>query len=282
MEHMSERLPARLRALASELTRLREQAGLTTRQAAARAGISIATVNRTENAKRIPSVADVATLLAIYGVVGAERKRILAMVEEVNAPGWMETSPRLTHLLKALTDFESEAASIVNFAPSIVPGLLQTRAYATAIMATGRATATAQQALVEARMDRQRILTKLAPPQYTAILDEAVFRRAYGGCPVMADQIRWLADRAKLPNISVRVIPFKHGGYLNPGHFSMLAFSRTPTMVFVEHHGSSGFLDEPEDILMFQDVAARLIEVSLGSADSVNFLARMAADFERS
>lgn len=279
---MSERLPARLRALASELTRLREQAGLTTRQAAARAGISIATVNRTENAKRIPSVADVATLLAIYGVVGAERKRILAMVEEVNAPGWMETSPRLTHLLKALTDFESEAASIVNFAPSIVPGLLQTPGYARAIMAASWLPESGQPALVAARMDRQKVLTKLSPPTYTAYLDEAVLRRPHGGTPVMAEQIRWLMDRAKLPNLCIRVIPFRHGGYHNPGHFSMLAFARTSSMVYVEHDGASGFLDQPEDIELFHNLAARLTKVALGSADSVNFLARMAADFERS
>ncbi|SDJ17061.1 Helix-turn-helix domain-containing protein [Actinokineospora alba] len=279
---MSERLPARLRALASELTRLREQAGLTTRQVAARMGTSIATINRTENAKRTPSVADVATMLAIYGVTGAERTRILTMVEEVNSPGWMEVSPRFTHLLKALIDFESEAISIVNFGPSIVPGLLQTPGYARAITKTGLLDESQREALVSARMDRQKVLVKLVAPRYIAFLDEAALRRPYGGQEVMANQIRWLMDRAKLPNMEIRVIPFRHGGYRNPGHFAMFEFERTSRIVYVEHDGASGFLDELDDINLFAHTTSGLMKVALGSADSVNFLARILADYERS
>ncbi|MBC6449539.1 helix-turn-helix domain-containing protein [Actinokineospora xionganensis] len=279
---MSERLPARLRALASELTRLREQADLTTRQVAARMGASIATINRTENAKRTPSVADVATMLAIYGVTGAERTRILTMVEEVNASGWMEVSPRFTHLLKALIDFESEAISIVNFGPSIVPGLLQTPGYARAITATGRLDEPQRESLISARMDRQTVLIKLVAPKYTAFLDEAVLRRPYGGREVMASQIRWLMDRAKLPNVEIRVIPFRHGGYRNPGHFSMFGFDRVSSIVHVDSDGAMGFLDQEDDIDLFEHITSGLMKVALGSADSVNFLARILADYERS
>lgn len=278
---MSERLPARLRALATELTKLREAAGLTTRQAATRLGLSIATLNRTENAKRTPTVADVSAMLAIYGVIGAERKRIMAMVEEVNSDGWIELSAHFAHLLKALTDFESQAISIVNFAPSILPGLLQTPAFARAITSLGPASAQVHEAMVAARMDRQKVLHQLVGRRYTAILDEATLRRSYGGSAAMVDQIHWLIDRAKMPNIAIHVIPFRHGGYHNPGHYSLLEFAKEPTMVYVEHQGASGFLDQPADASLFQGYTATLLKTALGSADSVNFLARMAADHER-
>jgi transcriptional regulator with XRE-family HTH domain len=279
---MSERLPARMRALASELTRLREQAGLTTRQAAIKLGTSIATLNRTENAKRIPALADVATMLAIYGVTGAERSRILTMVEEMSSSGWMETSPRFTHLLAALIDFESEATSIVNFGPSIVPGLLQTPGYARALTETGRLDKPKRDALISARMDRQKVLVKRVAPQYAAFLDEASLRRPYGGQEVMASQIRWLMDRAKLPNVEIRVIPFRHGGYRNPGYFSMLEFARAPKIVYVEHEGASGFLHQQDDISLFEHTTSGLMKVALGSTDTVNFLTKMLADYERS
>lgn len=279
---MSERLPARMRALASELTRLREQAGLTTRQAAIKLGTSIATVNRTENAKRIPALAEVATMLAIYGVMGAERSRILTMVEEMSSSGWMETSSRFTRLLTPLVDFESEATTIVNFAPSLMPGLLQSPGYAQAVTATGRLDKPKRDALVATRLDRQKTLVKRMAPRYTAFLDEAVVRRPYGGPEVMAHQIRWLMDRAKLPNVEIRVIPFRHGGYHNLGYYSVLEFDRAPTIIYLEHQGASGFLHEQEDIDFFEHTISGLAKVALGSADTVNFLTRILADFERS
>ncbi|CRK55943.1 hypothetical protein [Alloactinosynnema sp. L-07] len=279
---MSDRLPARLRALATELTTFRERAELTTRAAAKRIGTSITTLNRTENAKRVPTIAEVAGLLATYGVVGSEQKRILTMVDEVHSPGWLERSPRLDPVVKALGDFESEARSIVNFAPSVIPGLLQTHEYARAIMATGYLSESEQQAMAKARMQRQNVLSKLAAPMYTAILDEAALRRAYGGCFVMADQLRWLVDRAKSPNISIRIIPFRHGGYHNPGYYKLLGFAQAPPVVYVEPHETSGFLDHPDDVKLFRDNAEHLLKVSLGSTDSVNLLTRLATDFDRS
>ncbi|MGH3859144.1 helix-turn-helix domain-containing protein [Actinokineospora sp.] len=278
---MSERLPARLRALATELTKLREAAGLTTRQAAAKLGMSIATLNRLENAKRTATVADVSALLAIYGVIGAERKRIMAMVEEVNPIGWHGV--QLTRGWPALANFEAEATGIVNFAPSIIPGLLQTPDYARAVIGLGGIAEADLPGRVAERMNRQQVLTKLVGPTYLAVLDEAALRRAYGGSAAMVEQIHWLIDMAKQPNLTIQVIPFRHGGYRNPGgHFSLLDFAKAPSIVYVEHEAASGFLDHPEDTSLFRQVATTLTRVALGSADSVNFMARMAADFERS
>lgn len=276
---MSERLPARMRALATELTALREKAGLTTRQAAARLGTSIATLNRIENAKRVAGVANVSALLAIYGVTGPERKRIMEMVEEVNAPGWLGVP--LTRGRPALANFEEEASSILNFAPSTLPGLLQTPAYVQAITAMSEFPQPRHDALVAARLARQRVLTKLLAPDYVAILDEATLRRAYGGSAAMAEQIHWLIDLAKRPNITIHVIPFRHGGYRNPGYFSLLQFPRSSPIVYTELDRTAGFHDDPADIESFRGVAATLVKVALGSADSVNFMARMAADHER-
>ncbi|WP_091379204.1 helix-turn-helix domain-containing protein [Actinokineospora alba] len=276
---MSDRLPARMRALGTELAALRVRAGLTTRQAATRIGISSASLNRIENAKRSASVADVSAMLAIYGVVGKERKRIMALVEAVTAPGWLETDHQLKELVTALARFEGQATSICHFAPANIPGLLQTPAYAEAIIGDARPD-DMRKHLAE-RLDRQQVLTKRTAPSYVAILDEGALRRPMGGSFVMAQQIHWLIDRAKLPNVEVRVIPFKYGGYSSPGDFLTLSFRDAPTLVYVEHSGASGFLDNPSGSRRLQDKAVKLAKIALDSTDSVNFLTRMAADHER-
>ncbi|WP_157368351.1 DUF5753 domain-containing protein [Alloactinosynnema sp. L-07] len=222
-----------------------------------------------------------AGLLALYGVTGADRKRLLEMAENLDARAWVEPHEDVLRLRSALMAFEGRARSLLNFSAGVVPGLLQTPAYARALHSVAGVTGEQQDEMVETRMDRQTVLTKVACPQYVAIIDEAVFRRGYGGAEVMVQQIDWLIGRAQQPNISIHVIPFRHGGYACPGPFSMLGFADMPPLVFWEHGGLSGFLDASADTDLFQDAAARLMRFALGSADSVNFMTRMAADYER-
>ncbi|MGH3859670.1 helix-turn-helix domain-containing protein [Actinokineospora sp.] len=279
---ISNRLPARMRALAMELKVLRAQAGMNTQKAAARIGTSTATLNRTEKAKRISHITDIAALLAVYGVTGPERVRLLDMAENLNAREWLETGDRLPLLLPALAGFESAANVIVHFAHSFVPGLLQTPAYARAVMALADTDDQGREERVAARLERQKVLNKVMSPRYVAILDEAIFRRPLGGAEVMAQQIHWLIGRAQQPHITILVIPFKHGGYLNPGTFSLLEFRSDPAIVYVENEGASGFLDAPDQISKFQGRTATLVKHALGSADTVNLLTRLAGDYERS
>ncbi|CRK56130.1 hypothetical protein [Alloactinosynnema sp. L-07] len=277
---ISNRLPARMRALGMELAAARVYDGKTTKEAAKGIGSSPTTVNRTENAKRVSPITDVAGLLALYGVTGPDRERILDLAHNLEASEWLESCDRLPRLLPALMAFESRATSLLDFAPAEVPGLFQTPAYARAIHAACGITGADQDAMVEARLDRQNVLSKRTAPTYTAIIDEAALRRPFGGAEVMAQQIHWLIGKAQQPNINLRVIPFRLGGYRNPGQFALMGFRGVPPIVYVEHEGASGFLDAPSDAGMFQDLAARLVEFALGSADSVNFLTRMAVDYE--
>ncbi|CRK58276.1 hypothetical protein [Alloactinosynnema sp. L-07] len=161
-----------------------------------------------------------------------------------------------------------------------MPGLLQTPGYAHAITALATS-AEVVETLVAERLERQKVLNRLGGPRYVAFLDEAALRRAYGSADVMAHQIQWLIDLGKLPHISVHVIPFRHGGYRAPGYFSLLDFHEKPGIVYVEQEGATGFLHEPGDVHRFREIVATLERVALGSAESVNFLSRVAADYER-
>lgn len=281
MVGMSERLPVRNRALSAELKRLREKAGLTTRKAASLYGMSPAGLNRSETGKRMATPEEVSGLLAIYGVKGEERRRLMDLARPEESSGWWETSRQARHL-SALIDFEAAATSIIQYATLLVPGLLQTPAYARDIIGRGGYTPDEVDRLVAVRMKRQRILFRLLPPNYLVLLDEAVLRRPFGGGPTMAAQVRWLIDMAKRQRVSIHVVPFKHGGYDAAGCFSIYDFAKGSRVVYLENRGASAFLDHPEDTAPFPPDVAAMLDVALNSSDSVEFMAWMVADHERS
>lgn len=275
---MSERLSARMRALATELTTLRVRSGLTTRGAARRLGISSASLNRTENAKREASTEELGGMLAVYGATTDDRRAVLELAGELPVPGWLGMAPDPA----ALARFEAQATTIVDFAPTAVPGLLQTAQYARAAQAQSMEFGTALEQRVRARVGRQAVLSKLSAPEYVAFLDEAVLRRPVGGGVAMAAQIRWLVSRARQSNVTVRVVPFRHGGYRNPGRFAVLRFRKSSPLVYLEHEGSSGFLDAPEHVELFTAITATIASAALDHIDSVNLMTRIAADHDRS
>lgn len=273
---------SRARALAAELRDLRRQAKLSTRDAAERIGISSASLNRNELGTRMPSPEEVSGLLVIYGVTGVTRERVLALARAANPSGWWETGKyALPKQLPTLITFESEATRITQFQPLVVPGLLQTHAYMRAVMEAFGAPDADADTRVAARAGRQTVLTRKHPPRYFAIMDEAALRRPFGGHKVMAEQIRRIIEFAEQPNIAVQVIPFERGGYPNFGSYVLLQFAKAPDIVHLEHKQASGFLDDPEDTAPFQPLTDTLKAAALAPAETSDFLAAMALDYDR-
>jgi transcriptional regulator with XRE-family HTH domain len=273
---------SRARALAVELRELRRKAKLTTREAAERVGISSASLNRNELGTRMPPPEEVSALLVVYGVTGLAREQVLALARAANPSGWWETGGNaLPRQLPTLITFESQATRITHFQPHVVPGLLQTHAYMRAVMERFGVPDAEAEARVAARAGRQTVLTRKHPPRYVAIMDEAVVRRPFGGRTVMTEQIRRIIEVAQLPNITVQVIPFARGGYPLYGPYVLLQFAKTPDIVHLEHKQASGFLDEPEDTGPYQPLTDTLKGAALEPADTCEFLAAVAADYDR-
>jgi transcriptional regulator with XRE-family HTH domain len=275
---------ARVRGLAAELKELRTKAGLTTREAAKKVGLSSATLNRMELGNRIIELEDMAALLVVYEVTGTERERLLSMTREAGLPGWWETmGTRLPKELPALINFEAEATRIVHVAMLRIPGLMQTPDYIRALMTSGGVVGSDMETMVATRLGRQAVLTRPRPLCFLAIIDEAVLRRPVGGPCVMAEQIRHVLALAERPNVDVLVIPFDQGSHTGlDGTYSIMEFAKARTLVYLEHKRSSLFIDEPDDVAPFHEATDILVETALGSPKSVEFLAGVAADFERS
>jgi transcriptional regulator with XRE-family HTH domain len=274
---------ARNRGLAAELKALRAKAELTTRQAAKRVGMSIATLNRMENALREITAEDVAALLAVYGVTGPDRARILVLARNANLSGWRETDgDGLPLHVRALTSFESDAARIVNSAMLRIPGFLQTAAYMrTALISVGFP-ADKREEMVAARLQRQQVLVKRTPPDYVAIIDEAALRRTTGSRELMAEQCQHIIDMAARPNVDIRIIPFDHGSHPGlDGSFIQLDFTKGESIVYLELIQSSMFLDAVHEVRPYCETTDSLMKVALSSAESVKFLRRLVSAYGR-
>jgi hypothetical protein len=110
-------------------------------------------------------------------------------------------------------------------------------------------------------MTRQRLITAEDPPHLWAVVDEAALRRPVGGGEVMREQIRHLVEMTGLPNVTLQVVPFEHGGHAAAGGpFSILRFSEPdlPDVVYLEQLTSALYLEKRDDIDRYLAVMERL------------------------
>lgn len=160
--HMPRRpgVPVRQRRVSTELRRLRKEAGLTCADAAKALGVSITKISRMETGERGLYADEVAALLGLYRVPAKLRVELLDLVRNGHDPNWWQTGHgQLPAAWKDLIQLEADATAIANFEPMLVPGLLQTAEYTSALfhgMDSGRSAAEVN-ALVATRMARQAI-----------------------------------------------------------------------------------------------------------------------------
>lgn len=272
---------AKARGLGAELADLRAQAGMTLREVGDRLGWSAPTVCRIENGTRDTTPEEVAALLVVYKITGARNDRLVELARTIDQSGWWETSTSgLPGQLTALCAFEAEATKITEVGIVLIPGILQTAEYARAVMEATKVPDHLIESMVAVRLGRQAILSRHNPPELHVIIDEAALHRTLGGPAVMADQLRHLIRHAVRPNITVQVLrQAAHEGL--DGSYITLEFP-PPARPFVhlEHLRSSLFLDEQDDVRVFQATTATLAQKALDPAGTRDFLAHLARRYE--
>jgi transcriptional regulator with XRE-family HTH domain len=266
---MPSRRPApsvRLRRLAAQLRDLREAAGLTQELVAERTGKDRSTLYRLETAQQRPQRSTLIQLLDLYGAEEARRADLLALLKEAKQRGWLRSySSELPEAYSDYMAFEDEARSISNYESLCVPGLLQTEAYARALLrgSLPHASEDEIEVRVTARMERQAVLSKQGAPHLWAIMDEAALRRLAGGRDVMRDQIAHLLQMRSQPNVTIQVVPFAAGSHPGiAGSFITLDFPEADdqAVVYIETAAGGLFLEEDTEIrrytLMFEHLRA--------------------------
>jgi hypothetical protein len=251
--------------LGARLRSLRTAAGVTRDQAGWAIRGSESKISRMELGRVGFKERDVVDLLKLYGVHDEdEHRRLLALAHEANEPGWWHAyGDILSSWFQNYLDLEQAAELIRTYEVQFVPGLLQTDAYARAVILLGHATATPEEVDLRARlrMARKQLLTIPNPPRLWAVIDEAVLLRPVGGREVLREQIEALLDASKLRNVRLQVMPFRSGGHAAMGGaFSILRFPERelPDVVYIEHLTSALYLEKREDVDQYAAALSRL------------------------
>lgn len=164
-------------------------------------------------------------------------------------------------------ELEAQALDIHEYAPQIVPGLLQTKEYADAQFRTHNPKASEQEieTLVIGRMTRIDMLLGDLQRDFSAVLDEAVLRRGYGGSRIMREQLTKLADLALTPSTCVQVLPFSLGGHALAGGSIALWRLENGSVAAYEEATTTGTLIEDQE-----EVRAKFRAYDLLSASALS------------
>lgn len=280
----SKRPPSvRARQLAAEIRRLREVRRLTGEEAATQLGWSASKISRMETGRSSVTVGDLRRLLDFYEVPGSRRNRLIELARTADQRGWWDAyADSLREGYSAMIALESAAESFFSYQDSLIPGLLQTEAYAeemirSSLLAVPPGVVSQR---VEVRLTRQSVLTRAEDPlELIAILDEAVLRRQVGGPEVMREQLLYLADIHERPNVTLQVLPFAKGSHpAMAGGFTILRFPDTADsgVVFLENMTSDIFVESEAEVHQYHLVFDRLREISLEPQQSATLIRQIA------
>jgi hypothetical protein len=273
--------------LGAHLRNLREAQGISREDAGWEIRASESKISRMELGRVSFKERDVADLLTLYRVNDdEERNRLLVLAREANTPGWWHRyGDVLPDWFQSYIGLEAAAALIRTYEVQFIPGLLQTRDYARAVVLLdhGRAPAEEIERRLDLRMARQRLVTRPGPPQLWAVVDEAVLRRPIGGLEVMRAQIEALIEVTTLPNVRLQVVGFEVGGHAAAGgSFSILRFpdQDLPDVVYVEQLTSALYLDKRDDVDHYAAAMERLCVEAEPPARTVDVLTNILKDLE--
>ncbi|MDJ0382492.1 helix-turn-helix transcriptional regulator [Streptomyces sp. G-G2] len=268
----------RRRRLGAELRRLREARGVKMQQAAAHLLVSQPKISLLENGRRRISPRDVRDLCALYEIEDRQTvDSLMEMARESRQEGWWNAYGDIPH--GAYIGLEGEATSIRSYDPLVIPGLLQTPAYARALIAASLPIPTAEQAAarLQVRLRRQdRVAdTSDRPLRLWAVLDESVLWRTVDSRGVMRAQLEHLTRMSTHPDITVQLLPHSAGAHPGiSGQFSMLEFAGASEadVVYLENFSSDLYVEKRSDVQTYGDMYARLQAQALSPENTRDFL----------
>jgi transcriptional regulator with XRE-family HTH domain len=270
------------RRLGTELRILRRDAGLTQTDAGKELDWSAPTVSRVERGRVGVTPRDVRDLLRLYGVEEQRPDLLQLAAEARRRDAFWQPYGDVPPQHRVYVELEQSAAWIRQYECLMVPGLLQSRPYASALSKVSFPDASAQQVkqLIELRLARQALLLDDDPPRFDAVLDEGVLHRLIGGREVMADQLSRLADAAERPGVTLQVIPFDAGEHWGmAGAFTMLSF-RDPAdrdEIWFEYSGGERTASTSSQVRRHTRLFADLQRAALSPGQTVALIRARAA-----
>ncbi|MEU6270485.1 helix-turn-helix domain-containing protein [Saccharopolyspora shandongensis] len=270
------------RALGNALRQARQERDLTVRAFAAQLGRDPGVLSRWETGDRTPKPEQVAQILTSLGVNGDRYEEIVDLAYGADDSSWVATTlPAQRQQLAAFIDFEQNASKILEASPMLIPGLLQTNDYIRAVMTDARVPVGELATRIAVRIGRRDVITRDRPTQFTALVGEAALRQLLGGRKVMIEQLRYLLEMARRPNIELRV--FRFGTGWNPaleGQFHLIE-TGDGTVVHLENLKSALFLHEDSDVRTYRRAAEKVLDVAMNQAESAKLIRYIANSMEK-
>jgi transcriptional regulator with XRE-family HTH domain len=235
--------------------------------------------------------ADVQQLCEILGF-GEDRTAVMVgLAQQADVKNWWHAfGDVIPEGFVMYVDMESSARELTIYRPDLVPGLLQTAAYARALdrIYFPRDSEDEQERRIRLRMERQSIVTrKTKPTRIDVVLHESVLHTIVGDPATMAVLLRHLADMSTRPNVSIRVLPYTAGIPIGApiGPFVILDFApdvegvTEPTVIYVENFTGDMYLEREEDVTNYREASATIQRAALDAVTSRNMLRRVAREF---
>jgi hypothetical protein len=237
-------------------------------------------ISRIESSEIGVYLDDLEKLLDCYKVARKQRVELLDLARHAEQRGLLRmNNHNLPEDWQTWADFEDEASALLNYEPLVIPGLLQTPEYARSIIAaTGHDLTDAKvDALVASRMARQGLLSRNTPLKLSVIIEQSVLERPFHDQGAHRRQIRHLIDAGERTNVTVRVMPTDaelHGGLNGP--FVILEYDDEPSLVLLENKVASLFIDEDEQIEVFEATWAALRRSAYTVEETLDYLKGLA------
>ncbi|WP_058045807.1 helix-turn-helix domain-containing protein [Streptomyces roseifaciens] len=278
------------RRLGAILKTMRVRAGLNLAEGARLLGMSGPTLSKIENGRQRP---DLEKLFAAYGVRDKERiaetKEIARLANSARQRSiYAQYKDVIRPPFADFIELEEIATRTDAYAAIVIPGLLQTAAYAQAVIEGGSAWSTPRDVrnFVDLRMKRQEILASAPGAQTTrpplslrCVLDEACLRREMGSRDVLRGQLEHLIAVSKQPNVELQVLPFSSGAHTGiNGAYTVFHFDVGDPVVAVEPLATSVYMDEDTLVTRYTAAFDHLWAQALDADTSRDFISRVAKE----
>lgn len=265
--------------LGDALLQARRSAGLTGKEAAGRLAWPPSKISRIENGLVRAHWSDVQDLLDLYSVADEERRTtLISLAKSLRERGWWRPfGAELNHPYADYLSLENIARQLRTYQPLVIPGLLQARGYALALVRQSRLWKGTEEVerFIDVRIARRSVLARPSPLPLCAVVGEAALRHSVGGREVMVEQLRHLLQMAALPNATVQVLPFASDAATGMfGPFSILSFSGTglTEVVFLENLCGGLYLDQQQEVGHYRLAYDHLRSSALPPEESVSLI----------
>ncbi|EPH46429.1 hypothetical protein STRAU_0401 [Streptomyces aurantiacus JA 4570] len=257
-----------LKAFGAALKSFRKRAGYTQESLAPEIGYSAHFIASIEQGRRFPPPRFVDQSEATLDAFGTLRLVVHQLSRQRGLASWF----------KRWAQLEQEAITLYTYECRMVPGLLQTPAYAHALFAGQLPPLRDEQveAQLAARLERQTLLTERPNTAYSFILEEHLFHRRIGGSAVALELIDHILGLAERRNIEIQVMPLvseSHAGLAGP--MRLLETPDNKWFAYCEGQRYGQLISDPKEISVLQTRYARMRSQALSLKDSVSLLQRM-------